>query len=350
MKHLYFLLLILVFKTSDNCLAQDNMGVGTQSPDASAVLDLTSSDKGLLVPRMSAAQRTAIAAPATGLLVYDTDGNTFWYFDGTQWVQAIGPQGPQGPAGANGVTGAQGPAGPQGIAGSNGPTGPTGVQGTEGATGATGPQGPSGTQGATGPQGLVGPTGLQGPTGATGPAGSNASVPAGVIVMWSGAIANIPSGFALCDGTNGTPDLTDRFVVSVPNSSTNPGTTGGSNSTTLSVAQLPSHNHTASGNTSTTGAHAHTGTTNSTGAHTHTLPGYHLTGGGSQIPWYNWSNSQYANNTNTTSSSGDHSHSLNISSAGDHLHSFNVTTSSTGSGSAIDNRPKYYALAFIMKL
>ncbi len=39
------------------------------------------------------------------------------------------------------------------------------------------------------------------------------SVPKGVIVMWSGRIADIPPGWALCDGTNGTPDLRDRFIV-----------------------------------------------------------------------------------------------------------------------------------------
>lgn len=92
--------------------------------------------------------------------------------------------------------------------------------------------------------------------------------------MWSGAIGNIPSGFALFDGTNGTPDLTDRFVVSVPNAGTNPGATGGSHSTTLTVAQLPSHSHTASGNTSSAGSHSHSGTTANAGAHTHTMPGY----------------------------------------------------------------------------
>jgi len=54
------------------------------------------------------------------------------------------------------------------------------------------------------------------------------SLPVGAIVMWSGAIANIPSGWALCNGSNGTPDLRNRFVKGVPNSSTNPGATGGS--------------------------------------------------------------------------------------------------------------------------
>lgn len=47
---------------------------------------------------------------------------------------------------------------------------------------------------------------------------SNASVPTGAIIMWSGSIGSIPSGYVICDGTNGTPDLRDRFVVGAGNS------------------------------------------------------------------------------------------------------------------------------------
>jgi hypothetical protein len=176
-------------------------------------------------------------------------------------------------------------------------------------------------------------------------------MPSGVILMWSGTIASIPSGFALCDGTNGTPNLIDRFIVSVPNAVTNPGATGGSHSTTLTVSQLPAHNHTGSGTTSTTGNHAHSGTTSTNGAHTHSHAGYHLSSPGTQIPWYNWSNNnQQANNNPNTNSAGDHNHTFSTNTTGDHSHTLSLTTSSTGSGSVIDNRPAYYALAFIMKL
>jgi len=57
------------------------------APNASAMLDITSTNSGLLIPRMTAAQRTAIAGPATGLLVYETTTNTFWYYNGTAWTQ-----------------------------------------------------------------------------------------------------------------------------------------------------------------------------------------------------------------------------------------------------------------------
>jgi hypothetical protein len=62
------------------------VGVGTISPNASAQLDVTSSTKGLLIPRMTDTERTSIASPAAGLLVYQTNGAAgFWYFDGTTW-------------------------------------------------------------------------------------------------------------------------------------------------------------------------------------------------------------------------------------------------------------------------
>lgn len=73
--------------------AAQNVGINATgaAPAPSAMLDVASTTAGMLVPRMTAAQRTAIAAPATGLLVYQTDAsggipaNHFWFFDGTVW-------------------------------------------------------------------------------------------------------------------------------------------------------------------------------------------------------------------------------------------------------------------------
>ena len=83
-------LLLLLLLVGAAAKAQ-NVGIGTATPDASAVLDLTSTGKGMLVPRMTAAQRAAIASPANGLLVYQTNGFFgFWYNGGTattpHWV------------------------------------------------------------------------------------------------------------------------------------------------------------------------------------------------------------------------------------------------------------------------
>lgn len=75
-------------------MAQDNVGIGTTTPNQRALLDLSSNDKGLLVPRMTTAQRLAIATagmPDEGLLVYDTSNQTFFYWDGTQWVEMPTP-------------------------------------------------------------------------------------------------------------------------------------------------------------------------------------------------------------------------------------------------------------------
>jgi hypothetical protein len=194
MKHLTFFILFIGALASFG--QNKNMGVGTLTPDPSAILELQSTDKGLLIPRVSLTSLTdvvTIPSPAISLLVFNTNaalsgGIGFYWWNGTQWVQAIGPQGPTGPAGANGTQGAtgangvQGATGPTGVQGIQGPTGangaqgvtgPTGAQGIQGPTGAQGIQGLTGTTGAQGIQGPTGPQGIQGITGTTGPAGAD---------------------------------------------------------------------------------------------------------------------------------------------------------------------------------
>ncbi len=68
-------------------------------------------------------------------------------------------------------------------------------------------------------------------------------VPKGAIIIWSGAIDKIPNGWVLCDGTNGTPNLTDRFILGAGNSYS-VGAVGGEAEHTLTVNEMPSHNHT----------------------------------------------------------------------------------------------------------
>ena len=63
------------------------VGIGTTTPDASAALDITSTTEGLLMPRMTEAQRIAISTAATGLMVYQTDGTEgFYYYNGSSWT------------------------------------------------------------------------------------------------------------------------------------------------------------------------------------------------------------------------------------------------------------------------
>jgi|GEM_PF-3678079 len=64
-----------------------NVGIGTTTPNASALIDLTSNSKGILIPRMTTVERTSIASPATGLLVFDTTTNSFWFRGVSAWVE-----------------------------------------------------------------------------------------------------------------------------------------------------------------------------------------------------------------------------------------------------------------------
>jgi len=80
----FFILFICVVQHAS--LAQIAVGPGTPTPAASAMLDVQSTTSGLLIPRMTAAQRAAIAAPATSLMVFQTDAPTgYYFFDGTIW-------------------------------------------------------------------------------------------------------------------------------------------------------------------------------------------------------------------------------------------------------------------------
>src|SRR5690349_10326948 len=77
--------LFLLAHLQETCFSQ-NVGIGTSAPNASAQLDITSTTKGMLVPRVNTTQRISIASPATGLLVFDTDSSSFAYYKGSAWV------------------------------------------------------------------------------------------------------------------------------------------------------------------------------------------------------------------------------------------------------------------------
>ncbi|MEQ1746373.1 MAG: hypothetical protein ABMA02_13170 [Saprospiraceae bacterium] len=81
-------------------LASAQVAVNTDgtTADPSAMLDVKSTQRGMLVPRMTTAQRTTISAPATGLLVFDTSTTTFWFFNGTIWIELGAGAGPSGPS------------------------------------------------------------------------------------------------------------------------------------------------------------------------------------------------------------------------------------------------------------
>lgn len=132
--------------------------------------------------------------------------------------------------------------------------------------------------------------------------GANGGVPTGAIIMWSGTIATIPSGYVFCNGSNGTPDLRDLMIVGARQDDAGAAktnvtgaltTTGGAATHTLSTAEIPSHSHSILGNVGV---------------------------GSSNFPSF------AAPDQGATR-----------------------TTEATGGGGAHNNMPPYYALAFIMK-
>jgi hypothetical protein len=76
-----------IFLLQYSILSAQSVGIGTNTPNASAQLDIVSTNKGILIPRMTAVQRAAIVSPVNGLMVYETTTNSLWVFNGTVWVQ-----------------------------------------------------------------------------------------------------------------------------------------------------------------------------------------------------------------------------------------------------------------------
>lgn len=148
----------------------------------------------------------------------------------------------------------------------------------------------------------------------------------GMIIMWSGTLANIPTGFNICDGTNGTPNLVGRFIVGSATDvggSYDIGDVGGTDSNThahsgsiaghtLTESQIPSHRHTS-------------GVARSEGFYGVTSPG------GSVNRATGTTAETKSPLTSYTGGGGSHNHGLTVD---------NTT---------LDNRPPYFALAYIMK-
>ena len=139
MKKLYLYIIAIIVLLPSGVMSQvNNVGIGTPTPDQSALLDLTSGKMGFLAPRMTTVQRLAIPNPANGLFVYDITVNCFFYYTTGNSISSYVPswvslcQTGGGNTGNPGATGATGPQGSQGVAGA---TGPQGAQGSPGVTG-----------------------------------------------------------------------------------------------------------------------------------------------------------------------------------------------------------------------
>lgn len=171
------------------------------------------------------------------------------------------------------------------------------------------------------------------------------TVPVGGIIMWSGSVDAVPAGWALCNGQTSnnkiTPDLRGRFIVGAGAgagsglTSKPVGEIGGSETVTISVSQLPAHNHRVRGNTGNNGSHTHA-------VYSAPIDDRNFTG----------RTTQALGVVGDAGSPGSPStdYSATTSSAGDHNHAFDVTSDSTGDGAAVNNMPPYYALAFIMRV
>lgn len=155
-------------------------------------------------------------------------------------------------------------------------------------------------------------------------------VPVGGIIMWSGAISSIPSGWALCNGQNGTPDLRDKFIVGAATDSggaarttiTGTGTkTGGQAQVTLSNDQMPTHTH--------YGRYSFKGSDD-----------YHESWGHGAVVGY------AGNQDNVFTVSNQQEWEARASTPNDQPYPLMAT----GGGQAHENLPPYYSLAFIMKL
>lgn len=225
--------------------------------------------------------------------------------------------------------------------------------------------------------------------------------PTGGIIMWSGQVSAIPSGWKLCDGTGNTPDLRGKFVIGAHASGGyDVSDTGGATQVTLTEAQLAthkhpidsngSHGHTSGGSSSTDSGgshshgggtsrqdrnHTHNGSTTPNGAHAHPpvgQVGFDNEGNGHPLRilaedgppyagtvWDSTSGS-HGHNFTTAGISGDHAHTITTDTHSGHSHPISLTIAengahqhpcgNVGSNQPIDILPPYYALAYIMKL
>lgn len=156
---------------------------------------------------------------------------------------------------------------------------------------------------------------------------SGSSVPAGSIIPWYGNLANIPNGFALCDGKNGTPDLRNRFIVGAGDTY-KLSDIGGEDAVKLEPSQTSSHYHTFGYHNGNNNGYFITTASKKINASlpSGTYPAkWNGSGGGG---WYGWDGSGWAGGQNLVTS----------------------LTVATEALKPHENRPPYYALHYIMKL
>lgn len=276
-------ILLLSFFISIQSFAQ--VGIGTDAPNNSAILDVTATNKGILFPRMTSSQRTSIPSPVNGLYVFDTNTNSLWFFNGTIWINTTAE------ASLGDVK--------------------SGFQNFD---------------------------------------------HSGWIKLDGRAINSLnpnQQAVAISLGfTSNLPDATSTYMVQ---NGASMGSVAGSNSTTLTQANLP--NVTFNGSAASAGNHSHTGTTTTNGSHTHSIndPGhthsqytynddFNNSGGnppgftGDSAGFRTWNNIYSSTTGISINSNGNHNHTFTTSTDGAHTHS--VTVSSGGSNTPINIAPR----------
>lgn len=333
---------------------QAQIGINNPDPDTSAVLDIKSNTQGLLVPRMTALERRSLFQPANSLLVFDETDQILFFYDSTQtdvdlkWT-AVNPLKLR-----DDQTNFDGTVflrdvvtdkivrsfsiGTETINGNNDLNVNDNV--SVGNITVDAPQNGLAVEGDVEANKNVT---VKDTITASVLAGFG-TVPLGGIIMWSGSV--IPDGWQICDGAlivagsllgNATPNLSGRFIVGRGTineggaatysftggiGAVGTGTAGGANNVAITTAQMPVHNH--------------GGSTSSDGDHTHGLRlGRETDDSGS-----GGSNNDY------TQATPPNAADITTESAGAHTH----TIFNDGGGQAHENRPPYYALAYIMRI
>ena len=140
----------------------------------------------------------------------------------------------------------------------------------------------------------------------------NDYMPRGSIILWAGNVFDVPPGWAVCNGQNGTPDLQDRFIVGA-GASYPVNDKGGSYPVTLGIGQMPIHSHGVSDP-----------------GHSHSISNMRVT------------NLDSADGGTYPYATGNGTQNTNFNTTG-------IVIQSTGGGQSFDNRPPYFALLYIMK-
>jgi len=307
MKHRSFVFSLVIIICN---LATAQVGIGTTTPDVSAELEINSNSKGFLTPRLTSAQRIGISNPATGLLVYQTDGSSgFYYYTGSSWINL-----------------------------------------TSGGTGGV----PSGT--------IMAFAGTTAPSGWLLCDGSAVSR-----TTYSNLFTTISTSFGAGNGstTFNIPDLRGRTIFGLDNmggttanrltttgginSNNTIGATGGNQTTTLSTSNLPSHNHTFTGSSVTTTNNTHSHNYNdayfaenfSGGVGGNSRYGISAaTDNDNNFYWRTSSNTHSTQPSNINTSSETHNHT--VTAAG--------TIGNTGDGTAFSTLNPAIVLNYIIKI